>query len=221
MSRRQRLLAAALGLGLSLSTPTVQAAENLVFTSGAFRRSIPVADLEHLAATGEARGLLGDVMRLGRQNPKEVGRLLNESVQLPIVLMSRLLNTRIGEAILARLARILFPLNVPEVGLPALRSALVLGTVEGKGSLSALTFLRAYPTRELEVSIPALMALVSKASSIGELVRFFSESPLDGLRGSEAEAAPADPKAGPADAKTGPSDAKPVPADPKPLSPAS
>jgi hypothetical protein len=194
VSRRQRLLAAALGLGLCWSTPAALAAQNLVFTSGAFRRSIPVADLEHLAATGEARGLLGDVMRLSRQNPKEISRLLNESVQLPIVLMSRLLNTRIGEAILARLARILFPLNVPEAGLPALRSAMVLGTDEGKGSLSALTFLRAYPTRELEVSIPALTALLSKAASIGELVRFFSESPLDGLRGEGAEAAPAEPR---------------------------
>jgi hypothetical protein len=32
------------------------AAQNLVFVSGAFRRSIPVADLEHLAQTGQARG---------------------------------------------------------------------------------------------------------------------------------------------------------------------
>ena len=114
MNKRRRLVAAVLGLGLCWSTPAAFATENLVFTSGAFRRSIPVADLEHLATTGEARGLLGDVLRLGRQNPKDVSKLLNESVQLPIVLMSRLLNTRIGEAILARLARILFPLRAPE-----------------------------------------------------------------------------------------------------------
>jgi hypothetical protein len=182
------------------------ATENLVFTSGAFRRSIPVADLEHLATTGEARGLLADVLRLGRQDPKQVSKLLNESVKLPIVLMSRLLNTRIGEAILARLARILFPLRAPEAGVPALRAAMVMGTYEGKGSLSAITFLRAYPTRELEVSIPALMALASKASSIGELVRFFSESPLDGLRGSDAQAAPT-----PAPAPATPAPAAPAP----------
>ncbi len=193
MNKRRRLVAAVLGLGLCWSTPAAFATENLVFTSGAFRRSIPVADLEHLATTGEARGLLGDVLRLGRQNPKDVSKLLNESVQLPIVLMSRLLNTRIGEAILARLARILFPLRAPEAGVPALRAAMVLGTYEGKGSLSAITFLRAYPTRELEVSIPALMGLLSKASSISELVRFFSESPLDGLRGNEPQTAPSTP----------------------------
>ena len=206
MNKRRRLVAAVLGLGLCWSTPAAFATENLVFTSGAFRRSIPVADLEHLATTGEARGLLADVLRLGRQDPKQVSKLLNESVQLPIVLMSRLLNTRIGEAILARLARILFPLRAPEAGVPALRAAMVMGTYEGKGSLSAITFLRAYPTRELEVSIPALMSLASKASSISELVRFFSESPLDGLRGSDAHAAPA-----PAPAPDTPAPAAPAP----------
>ncbi|WP_216900371.1 alpha/beta hydrolase [Synechococcus sp. CCY 9618] len=190
MNKRRRLVAAALGLGLCWSSPAAYATQNLVFTSGAFRRSIPVADLEHLATTGEARGLLGDVISLSRQNPKEVSRLLNESVRLPLVLMSRLLNTRIGEAILARLARILFPLKAPEVGVPALRSAMVIGTYQNKGALSVISFLKAYPTRELEVSIPALMGLLSKASSIGELVRFFSESPLDGLRGNDAQAAP-------------------------------
>ncbi len=197
MNKRRRLVAAALGLGLCWSSPAAFATQNVVFTSGAFRRSIPVADLEYLATTGEARGLLSDVLRLSRQDPKDVSRLLNESVRLPIVLMSRLLNTRIGEAILARLARILFPLKAPEVGLPALRSALVLGTHQGKGSLSAITFLKAYPSQELEVSIPALMGLLSKAASISDLVRFFSESPLDGLRG---DAAQATPEPAPADA---------------------
>ncbi|MBM5810020.1 MAG: alpha/beta hydrolase, partial [Cyanobacteria bacterium M_surface_9_m1_291] len=44
---------------------------------------------------------------------------------------------------------------------------------------------KAYPTTELEVSIPALLSLMTKASSISDLVRFFSESPLDGLKGSD------------------------------------
>ena len=190
MNKRRKLVAAVLGLWLGWSTPAAFAAQNLVFTSGAFRRSIQVADLEHLATTGEARGLLADVLRLSSKNPKDVSKLLNESVQLPIVLMSRLLNTRIGEAILARLARILSPLMAPAAWVPALRAAMVLGTYEGKGSLSAISFLRAYPTQELEVSLPALMGVISKASSISELVRFFSESPLDGLRGNEPQPAP-------------------------------
>jgi hypothetical protein len=210
LAQRQRLLAAALGLGLGLgwSAPAVQAAQNIVFVSGAFRRSIPVTDLEYLAETGRARGLLGDVMRLSRQDPKQLAGLLNQQMNLPVVLVSRLLNTRIGEAILDRIAEIVYPLNASKVGLQALRSAVVLGIADNKGSLSALSFLRAYPTQELAVSLPALMALMSKASSISELVRFFSDSPLDGLRGESVStrsegAAPA-PTAGPTLEQTAP-----------------
>ncbi len=177
------------GLGI-WSPPAAGAAENLVFVSGAFRRSIPVADLEKLAATGQAQGLLADVLRFSNQNPKTVGQLLNQSVKLPVTLVSRLLNTRIGEAILERLAQIVFPLNASQAGVVALRSGLVMGVVKGNGSISAISFFRAYPVREMEVSIPALMNLIRKASSITDLVRFFSESPLDGLRGETPKGTP-------------------------------
>ena len=192
---RQALVAIALGLSLvapwpATSLPPAGAAENLVFVSGAFRRSIPVADLEHLAKTGQPRGLLADVLSFSRQNPQEIAKLLNQSLRLPVTLVSRLLNTRIGEAILQRFSVIVFPLKASQAGVPALRSAMVLGVVEGNGSISALSFLRAYPAQEMEVSIPALMTRVRKASSITELVRFFTESPLDGLRGDAPAAAP-------------------------------
>jgi hypothetical protein len=192
--RRLRLSLAALGLGLNLgflfSPPASQAAESLVFVSGAFRRSIQVADLEWLAKTGEPRGLMVDLLRFSNQDPAVVASLLNQSIPVPVTLMSRLLNTRIGEALLSRLAQVIFPLKAADVGLPALRSALVMGTVKGDGSLSAINFLRAYPTRELQVDIPSLMALIEKASSVTELVRFFSESPLDGLRNSDGDPKP-------------------------------
>lgn len=187
---RRRLIGTALAL-LSLTPvvvpPAGMAAENLVFISGAFRRSIAVADLEYLAETGRARGLLADVLKLTRQDPAAVAKLLNESISLPVTLVSRLLNTRIGEALLRRIGAIIFPLNAGDESIPALKSAVILGLVKGDGALSAISFLRAYPTREMEISIPALMSLMSKASSISELVRYFSESPLDGLKGDQPD----------------------------------
>jgi len=180
---RQRLLGIVLGLGVLCTTPAAPAAENIVLVSGAFRRSIPVADMELLASKGQAQGLLADLLRFSKQNPIEVGKLLNQSIPLPLVLVSRLLNTRIGEALLDRLANIVYPLKTPGAGVPALRSALVMGIAEGNGNLSPVSFLRAYPNREMEVNLPALLALLEKANSISDLVRFFSESPLDGLQG--------------------------------------
>jgi hypothetical protein len=191
---RTSLAAVSLALTVGLGLPAARAAESLVFVSGAFRRSIQVTDLEWLAKTGEPRGLLADLLRFSNQDPAVMAALLNQSITLPVTLMSRLLNTRIGEALLSRLAQVIFPLKASEAGLPALRSALVMGTVKGDGSLSAINFLRAYPTQELQVDIPALLALIDKASSVTELVRFFSESPLDGLRnGNSAQPSQAEP----------------------------
>jgi hypothetical protein len=185
-SKRQRL-AALLGAGLLAGAPLLPnaglAAENLVFVSGAFRRSIAVADMEYLASTGEARGLLADVLSFARQKPQTVAKLLKAELSLPLVLTSRLLNTRIGEAILARVAQIIYPLNARRAGIPALRAGVINGLVAGDGRINAVGFMRAYPVAELEVNIPALLAVMQKASSISQLVSFFSDSPLDGLRG--------------------------------------
>ena len=182
LKKRRVLVAALMGLGLGLTSPGAIAGENLVFVSGAFRRSIAVADLDHLAKTGQATGLIADVLAISKQNPKEVAKLLNQSVSLPITLISRLLNTSIGEAVLQRLAKVIYPLKASQDGVVALRSAVILGLANGNGSINAISFLQAYPVPEIEVNIPALMAALKKASSIAELVRFFSESPLDGLK---------------------------------------
>jgi len=180
--RRSAGLASAVMLGLSAVPSSAQAAERVVLVSGAFRRSIPIVEFETLATTGKATGLLGDLLRLGRQNPRQLSKLLNEKVSLPIPLVSRLLHTRIGEAVLDRVSVIVHPTRSPQDGVAALRSAVVLGIDDGEGSLTALGFLKAYPTREMAVNVPQLLILAQKASSISDLIRFFSESPLDGLR---------------------------------------
>ena len=128
---RSFLLAAAAGLGFSWTSVTqpLHAATDVALVSGAFRRSIPVKEFEHLAETGEAVGLLKDVLVLSGQDPKEVSQLLNQSLDLPLVLTSRLINTRIGEAILRRAARIIHPIYTPEpeVSVPAIRAGVISG----------------------------------------------------------------------------------------------
>ena len=181
--KKSSALAAAVVVGLAGTPSSAVAAEYVVLMTGAFRRSIPITEFETLATTGKATGLLGDLMRLGRQNPRLLSKVLNEKVSLPIPLVSRLLHTRIGEAVLDRVSVIVHPTRSPQDGVAAIRSAVVMGIDEGNGSLSALGFLKAYPTREMAVNVPQLLILARKANSISDLIRFFSESPLDGLRG--------------------------------------
>ncbi|MCP9901025.1 alpha/beta hydrolase [Cyanobium sp. Cruz CV13-4-11] len=163
---------------LTLAAPSARAAEQVVFVSGAFRRSIPVADLERLARTGEAVGLLGDALRLGGKDPAEVGKLLNHRVTLPLVLTTRLLSTGFGETALEKLSVIIYPLKAPRVGMVALRSATILGLQSGSGSLSAVGFLRAYPNEDVAINLPALQSALQGLSGMGNVVKEFLESDL-------------------------------------------
>ena len=189
-TRRRRLLSFAAGLGVSLAgvggvvtTPSL-AAKDVALVSGAFRRSLSVDDLAYLAETGKPRGLMVDILRLSNQNPEDVAKLLNQELNLPLVLTSRLMSTRIGDVIIRRVARIIYPLMVPspDVSVPAIRAGVINGLQIDDGGLTAIKFLKAYPAEVMEVNIPALMAVIEKAQSISGLVQFFSESPLDGLK---------------------------------------
>jgi hypothetical protein len=182
---RRTLLAWSTGLSLSLFTvgsPSL-AATDVALVSGGFRRSIPVKEFEHLANTGEAIGLLGNLLNISKQNPEEMSKLLNQQLSVPLVLTSRLINTRIGEAIIRRVARIIYPIYTPqaEVSVPAIRAGIINGLQQHDG-LTAVGFLKAYPNQVMAVNLPALFAVIEKTESIASLVKFFSDSPLDGLK---------------------------------------
>ena len=185
-TRRCRViaLAAGLGIGLTALAGPALAAKDVALVSGAFRRSIPVKDIEHLANTGEARGLLEQLLVLSKQDPENVAKLLNQKLALPLDLTSRLINTRIGEAIIRRVGQILYPIYTPqpEVSVPALRAGVINGLNNSGEGLTAVDFLNAYPNEVLAVNLPALFSVIDKAQSISGLVQFFSDSPLDGLK---------------------------------------
>ena len=182
---RSSLLAVAAGLGLTWSCvmQPLHAATDVALVSGAFRRSIPVKEFEHLAETGEAIGLLEDLLEISGQDPYKVSQMLNQSLELPLVLTSRLINTRIGEAILGRVARIIHPIYArePEVSVPAIRAGVISG-LQSEDGITAVSFLQGYPNAVMAVNLPALFEVIEKAESIAGLVQFFSDSPLDGLK---------------------------------------
>ena len=184
-ARRRRLLAltTSCGLGMISIGMPAQAAMDVALVSGAFRRSIQVSDIAHLAKTEEPRGLLSDLLKLSGQDPAQVAELLNKNLDVPLVLTSRLMNTRIGEALTRRIAQIIYPITSSEssVSVPAIRAA-VIGGLQRPEGLTAVSFLEAYPNPVMAVNLPALFTVIEKAESIAGLVQFFSDSPLDGLK---------------------------------------
>jgi len=93
------------------------------------------------------------------------------------------MNTRIGEALIRRIAQIIYPISTSEtsVSVPAIRAAVIEGLQRPEG-LTAVSFLEAYPNPVMAVNLPALFAVIEKAESIAGLVQFFLDSPLDGLK---------------------------------------
>ena len=184
--RRRSALAMVAGLGISIGSfiGPARSATDVALVSGAFRRSIPVKEIEHLADTGEATGLLKNLLELSKQNPEDVSKLLNQKLNLPLVLTSRLVNTRIGDAIIRRVAKIIYPIYTPEpsVSVPAIRAGVINGLQLETDGLSAVSFLKAYPNEVMAVNLPALFGVIEKAQSVADLVKFFSDSPLDGLK---------------------------------------
>ena len=99
------------------------------------------------------------------------------------MLTSRLINTRIGVALTRRIAQIIHPIALrdPAISVPAIRAAVIEGLQSTQG-LTAVSFLENYPNAVMAINLPALFSVIEKAESIAGLVRFFSDSPLDGLK---------------------------------------
>ena len=114
--RRRSVLAMAAGMGITMSSliAPAYAAKDVALVSGGFRRSIPVKEIEHLAETGEAIGLMKNLLDLSGQDPNDVAKVLNQKLNVPLVLTSRLINTRIGDAIVRRVAKIIYPIYTPK-----------------------------------------------------------------------------------------------------------
>ncbi len=165
------------------STAGIKAAEKISLISGGFIRSIEVSNIEHLAKTGEATGFLAEVIKMSNQNPNEVRELLKQDVELPLVLSTKLMKSKIGEVILGRVAKIIHPVKVTKtsIGVSAIRSGVIKGLAEGNGRINTLLFIKSYPNKTMAINVPALLKVVNKVESIKDLMEFFSDSPLEDL----------------------------------------
>ena len=165
-------------------TPYAYTAEEIAFVNGAFRRNLSIKDVEKFASTGKANGLMKDVIKFTGDQPKEILSLLNDKIELPIVLTSKLMNSKIGEVMIKRTAKIIYPVKIQKnsVSIPAIRSAIIKGLVLGDGKINLLSFLKSYPNKIIAVNIPALYKVIKKVESISQLVKFFSDAPLHKLK---------------------------------------
>ena len=168
---------------LSLNYPA-NAAEEVAFVSGIFRRNVSVKDIELISQGKNIKGILEDLSKIGNEEPDKISEILNQKIELPIDLASKLMYTKIGGVFIKRIAKIIYPLKVQKesVSIPAIRAAVINGLIEGKGEINLILFLKSYPNKVIAVNVPELFQVINKVESISDLVKFFSNSPLEGLK---------------------------------------
>ena len=169
---------------ISTSTAKANAAEKVTFISGAFSRSVSVEKIELFSQTGFAEGFLEDIINYSNEDKKDILLLINKDFELSLLVTSRLMNSRIGEAIIKRTAKIIHPIKIKDekITIPAIRSGIIISLANRKGKINLVDFLKSYPNKTMAINVPALIKVIDKVDSISDLVTFFSKSPLDGLK---------------------------------------
>tara|TARA_Y100001968_G_scaffold333553_1_gene397159 strand:- start:2062 stop:2625 length:564 start_codon:yes stop_codon:yes gene_type:complete len=161
-----------------------KSAEKIIIYKGTVGRSIAIESLDKLAKEKKATGTLKNILRLTGQDKNEVSNLLNQEYELPLVLTSKLINSKIGTVILSRVTKIIYPNKLPDtsISIPALRAGLINGIAKGNGKLSFIGFLKSYPNRDIAINYTALSKVINKVESMTDLVEFFTGSPLEQLK---------------------------------------
>tara|TARA_Y100001968_G_scaffold331775_1_gene387632 strand:+ start:1126 stop:1698 length:573 start_codon:yes stop_codon:yes gene_type:complete len=159
-------------------------AEKIIIYKGTIARSIKIDSLENLAKNKEAKGTLKNILIYTGQSKEGVSDALNQEYELPIVLTSKLINSKIGTVILSRISKIIYPDKNPQesISILAIRAGVINGIAAGNGKLNALGFLKAYPNKNIAINYTALSKVINKVESMSDLVEFFTGSPLEKLK---------------------------------------
>ncbi|MDF5716273.1 MAG: alpha/beta hydrolase [Rhizonema sp. NSF051] len=143
------------------SSPS-SAAEQIIVRYGLFEQSLPVADLRKYAEKRQASSALKSFLHY--INPKQQ-KMLQEALQikmpLDIAALDKLLDTRLSKQLLFAASKGLARRD--KAGVPALRSAVILGA-KSKEGLGIISFLEAYPSNNLVVDLPAALEILSRAN---------------------------------------------------------
>jgi len=160
------------------------AAENITIYKNIFSRKISVSSLKQLIITQESTGSLKKIINLTGQNEEEIINYLNQDFELPIVITSKLINSKIGNIILSRVTKIIHVNNIftEDINKSAIRAGVINGIAKGNGKINLITFLESYPNKDIAINYSALSKVINKVESMSDLVEFFTGSPLEKLK---------------------------------------
>ena len=162
----------------------LKAAEEIIFYKGIFSRKILVKDLEEFVKTNKPNKKISNLIKLSNQKKEDVSILIKQEFDLPLVLTSNILNGKIGNVIIKRASKIIYPNKNknPNISMPAIRSGIIKGIVLGGGKINLILFFKSYPNKVIAIDVDSLSKTIDKVESMSDLINFFSNSPLEKLK---------------------------------------
>ena len=161
----------AVGLSILLSGLGADASERAVLKYRILQASVSVPELARFAKTGEVSTSVGFYIKMAGTAPQDVRRPLNEEVKVNHFLLSRVLNTPVGEVLLDQISQVIHtPDNL--ANRQSLRAALVSSAlVDGK--ITLIETLQNYPTQQVHVEGDRLVEVYNQLNQLARrLPRF-------------------------------------------------
>ena len=162
----------------------VHSAEKIKITYSIFSRTININSLKRYSLTGKAEKNLKRLLRATNASNEEILSILNKNFDIPLPIASKVLYSEIGNIVLSRLSKIIHPPKARDeiTGKLALRSSVIKGIHMGEGKINLIRFFESYPTKTVILDVSALSKILNKVESINELLKFFTDSPLNKIK---------------------------------------
>ena len=164
----------------------VQSADKIKITYKIFSRTIKIKSLKEYSLTGKAEKNLKRLLRTTNATNEEILNVLNKNFDIPLPIASKLLYSEIGSIVLSRLSKVIYPPKARDetTGKLALRSSVIKGIDMGGGKINLINFFESYPTKTVILDVSALSKILNKVESINDLLKFFTDSPLNKIKDS-------------------------------------
>ena len=158
------------------------AAEKITFSFLIFTRNISINELEEFSKTGKRNGFLKKLIK--EKEKVSIQNLLIKEHKAPVQLTSRLLYSEIGEVILKRISKIIYPFKLKNknLGVLAIKSSAIKAIDKKSESITLLRFLKAYPSKTIAIDVSELVKVMNKVESMSELISYFTNSPIEKLK---------------------------------------
>ena len=162
----------------------VLSADQIKLTYSIFSRTISIKSLKEYSLTGQAEKKLKRLLRSTNASDEVILNILNKNFDIPLPIASKLLNSEIGSIVLSRLSKVIHPPNARDekTGKLALRASVIKGIHKGEGKINLIKFFESYPTKTVILNVKSLSKILNKVESINELLKFFTDSPLNKIK---------------------------------------